>query len=202
MTPALPIPDRSDRARCPWCESDPLYVAYHDTEWGVPVNSDRTHFEFLILEGAQAGLSWLTVLKRREGYQKAFSGFDPEAVARFSTQKQTTLLKNPEIIRNRLKVGSAVKNARAFLNIREEFGSFNEYVWRFVDGKPVQNHWKRMKDVPASTPRSDALSRDLKNRGMSFVGSTIIYAYMQACGLVNDHLTFCFRHQEIAGKNG
>jgi DNA-3-methyladenine glycosylase I len=183
--------------RCGWAGSDSLYLAYHDEEWGVPVHDDTLLFEFLVLEGAQAGLSWLTILRKRENYRKAFSGFDPAKVARFDRRKVERLLQNPGIVRNRLKVRSAVSNARAFLRVREEFGSFSAYQWRFVDGRPVQNRWRSLSEVPARTPRSDALSRDLKERGFSFVGSTIVYAHMQAVGMVNDHLVGCFRHREL-----
>lgn len=186
------------KTRCPWSGTEEIYVRYHDEEWGVPVHDDRTLFEFLLLEGAQAGLSWLTVLKRREGYRKAFAGFDPAKVARFDAKKQAALLQDPGIVRNRAKVESAVKNARAFLAVQEEFGSFAAYQWRFVDGRPVQNAWKELKQVPATTPVSDAMSKDMKKRGFSFVGSTILYAHMQAVGMVNDHLVSCFRHREVA----
>jgi DNA-3-methyladenine glycosylase I len=183
--------------RCPWCGTDPLYVSYHDTEWGVPVHEDRKHFEFLILEGAQAGLSWITILRRREGYRRAFLGPDPVRVAAMGELEVATLLKDTGIIRNRAKVRSAISNAAAFLRVQEEFGSFDRYVWDFVGGKPIQNAWQRMEDVPAATPLSEALSADLKRRGFSFVGPTIIYAHMQATGLVNDHLVSCFRHEEV-----
>jgi len=185
--------------RCSWCGDDPLYVAYHDEEWGVPVRDDETLFQFLILEGAQAGLSWITVLRKREGYRKAFADFDVNKVARFSDKKLDKLLENPQIIRNRLKVYGARKNARAFLEVQEAFGSFSDYIWGFVDGQPVQNHWKSMRKVPATSPLSDQLSKDMKKRGFTFVGSTIMYAHMQATGMVNDHTTDCFRHRECAG---
>ncbi len=185
------------RSRCAWPGSDPLYLAYHDREWGVPVHNDRLLFEFLTLEGAQAGLSWITILRKRETYRKAFAGFDPEAVARFDRSKVARLLANDGIVRNRLKVESAITNARAFLKIQEEFGSFDAYQWRFVGGRPIRNAWKRMGDIPASTPVSDALSRDLKKRGFRFVGSTICYAHMQAVGMVNDHTVGCFRWREL-----
>lgn len=184
--------------RCPWCLGDALYMSYHDHEWGVPVHNDRRHFEFLILEGAQAGLSWLTILRKREGYRRAFAEFDPEAVARFTDADAQRLRENPEIVRNRLKIGSAITNARAFLAVVEEFGSFDTYIWDFVDGRPLINSWATIEQVPATSPQSDALSRDLKARGFSFVGSTIIYAHMQATGLVNDHLTTCFRYRQVA----
>jgi len=181
--------------RCPWSEGvSEAYVAYHDEEWGVPVRDDARQFEFLVLEGAQAGLSWSTILHRREGYRKAFAGFDPQQVARITPQRVEALLTDPGIIRNRLKVGATVTNARAFLKVQEEFGSFSEYIWRFVGGKPVQNRWRRPSNVPATSRASDALSKDLKVRGFKFVGSTIMYAHMQATGLINDHLVGCFRH--------
>ncbi|HBF12045.1 MAG TPA: DNA-3-methyladenine glycosylase I [Deltaproteobacteria bacterium] len=183
--------------RCGWAGNDPLYVHYHDTEWGVPVYDDKKLFEFLILEGAQAGLSWITVLKKRENYRKAFDGFDVEKVARYTNKKIESLLQNPGIIRNRLKVESAVKNAKAFIKVVEEFGSFSDYQWRFVGGKPIQNKIKNLKELPAKTAQSDAFSKDLKTRGFNFVGSTIIYAHMQATGMVNDHLVNCFRCGEI-----
>lgn len=189
------IPDMTDgKIRCGWVGEKPHFIPYHDEEWGVPVHDDRRHFEMLILEGAQAGLSWSTILLRREGYRKAFAGFDPVKVARFDTRKQTALLNNTGIIRNRLKIKSAITNAKAFLKIQDEFGSFDAYIWQFVTGKPKINSWKDMSQVPATTPESDALSKDLKKRGFSFVGSTVIYAHMQAAGLVNDHTTECFRH--------
>lgn len=186
------------KPRCAWCGDDPLYLRYHDEEWGVPVHDDRRHFEFLILEGAQAGLSWITVLRKREHYREAFAGFDPERVARFGKREVERLLKNPGIVRNRLKIESAVKNARAFLDVQDAFGGFDNYIWPFVGGKPIQNRWTEMKQVPATTPESDALSKDLKKRGFSFVGSTIIYAHMQAIGMVNDHVVGCFRHRQLA----
>jgi len=184
--------------RCVWCGDDPLYVEYHDREWGVPVHDDRRLFEFLVLEGAQAGLSWITILRKRPAYSQAFANFDPVKVARFDRRKIEQLLQNPGIVRNRLKVESTVKNARAFLAIQEEFQSFAKYQWRFVDGRPMQHRFRSTAEVPASTPVSDALSRDLKQRGFSFVGSTIIYAHMQAVGMVNDHLVTCFRHTAVA----
>lgn len=184
--------------RCEWCGSDPVYVAYHDDEWGVPVHDDRLLFEFLILEGAQAGLSWITILKKREGYRKAFAGFDVEKVARFTEAKLEKLLLNPAIVRNRLKVKSSVTNAQAFLKVQEEFGSFDNYIWRFVEGKPIVNRFKSMKDIPAKTDISDAMSKDLKQRGFKFVGSTICYAHMQATGMVNDHTMDCFRYTQLS----
>jgi len=175
-----------------------VYVAYHDDEWGVPVHDDRLLFEFLILEGAQAGLSWITILKKREGYRKAFAGFDVEKVARFTEAKLEKLLLNPAIVRNRLKVKSSVTNAQAFLKVQEEFGSFDNYIWRFVEGKPIVNRFKSMKDIPAKTDISDAMSKDLKQRGFKFVGSTICYAHMQATGMVNDHTMDCFRYTQLS----
>ena len=183
--------------RCPWCENSSLgklTLDYHDREWGVPVHDERTLFEFLILEGAQAGLSWSTILAKRENYRQAFADFDPEKVAKFSEKKQEALLLDPGIVRNRLKVNSAVVNARAFLSVQREFGSFDAYIWSHVGGKPLRNRWKSMAEVPASTAQSDAMSKSLKSRGFKFVGSTICYAYMQATGMVNDHLIDCFRH--------
>jgi DNA-3-methyladenine glycosylase I len=176
---------------------DDLYISYHDLEWGVPVHEDRKLFEFLLLEGAQAGLSWHLILKRRENYRAAFDRFDPEKVARYSAAKIAKLLRDPGIVRNRLKIAAAVQNARAFLAVREEFGTFDRYIWRFVQGRTIVNHWLSMKEVPARTAISDAMSRDLKQRGFKFAGSTICYAHMQATGMVNDHLTTCFRHKEL-----
>lgn len=183
--------------RCPWSlgVSD-AYLDYHDHEWGVPVRDDRKHFEFLMLEGAQAGLSWSTVLHKREAYREAFAGFEPAKVARFNARSVERLLANPGIIRNRLKIQSAITNARQFLAVQAEFGSFDTYIWGFVGGRPIVNRWQRQKQVPATSAESDALSRDLKSRGFKFVGSTIIYAHMQAIGLVNDHLVGCFRRDE------
>jgi len=186
-----------DPARCGWCGTDPLYIRYHDSEWGVPVHDDRTLFEFLVLEGAQAGLSWLTILRKREAYREAFDHFDAERVARFAPRKVESLLKNEGIVRNRLKIESAIRNARAFLAVQEEAGSFDAYQWRFVDGKPRQNRPRTLKDIPAHTPISDAFSADLKRRGFSFVGSTIMYAHMQAVGMVNDHVVNCFRRTQV-----
>lgn len=182
--------------RCTWCGDDPLYVSYHDGEWGVPVRNDQTLFEFLILEGAQAGLSWITILRKREYYRALFDQFDAQKVARYSDKKLDKLLLNPQIIRNRLKVYGARKNARAFLEVQQERGSFSDYIWDFVDGQPIQNHWRSIRDVPATSTISDALSKDMKKRGFTFVGSTIMYAHMQATGMVNDHLIDCFRHRE------
>lgn len=184
--------------RCPWClNSFEEYILYHDLEWGVPVHDDRIHFEFLILEGAQAGLSWGTILKRRGGYRKAFANFEPGIVARYDDKKITELLNDSGIIRNRLKINSTVNNAKHFLEIQKEFGSFDSYIWKFVGGKPVINTWKSMNELPATSPISDQLSKDLRARGFKFVGSTIIYAHMQATGLVNDHLIDCFRYKEL-----
>lgn len=180
--------------RCPWCGTDPLYQRYHDEEWGVPVHDDRTLFEFLILEGAQAGLSWITVLRKRERYREVFAGFDPAQVAGYTDADVARLLQDPGIIRNRLKVTAAIDNARAFLKIQEAFGRFDDYLWRFVDGRPQINHPRTLADVPAATPTAQALSKDLKKRGMRFVGPTIMYAFMQAVGMVNDHLVDCHRH--------
>jgi DNA-3-methyladenine glycosylase I len=180
--------------RCPWSTSDPLYLRYHDREWGVPVHDDRKLFEMLLLEGAQAGLSWITILKKRENYRKAFDGFSAEAVARYNRRKVKQLLSDEGIVRNRLKIEGTIKNARAFIEVQREFGSFDRYIWRFVDGRPILNRWKSLKDIPARTPLSDAMSKDLKKRGFAFVGSTICYAFMQAVGMVNDHTTGCFLH--------
>ncbi len=185
--------------RCWWCGDDPLYAAYHDLEWGVPVHDDRTLFEFLLLEGAQAGLSWITILRRREGYRRAFAGFDPAAVARFGEEEIAALLADPGIVRNRQKIRSAIANARAFAAVQGEWSTFDAYIWHFVDGRPVQNHWQEPSQVPATTPLAAALSKDLRHRGFSFVGPTIVYAHMQATGMVNDHLVSCFRHADVAG---
>mgnify|MGYP001811735260 FL=1 len=186
-------------SRCKWAEGVSLdYIEYHDKEWGVPVFDDRVQFEFLVLEGAQAGLSWSTILNKRAGYRKAFAEFDPEKVARFTDKRIERLLQDPAIVRNRLKVRSAVTNARAFLAVKEEFGSFSDYIWGFVDGRPVQNRFRKGSEVPATSPESDALSKDLKKRGFKFVGSTIVYAHMQATGLVNDHVVSCFRYKPCA----
>ena len=184
-------------SRCTWVGSDnPLMLEYHDREWGVPVHDDRQHFEFLVLEAAQAGLSWSIVLKKRQGYRRAFSQFDPRKVARYTKTRIQKLTADPSIIRNRLKIEAAVRNARAFLAIQDEFGSFDTYCWQFVDGRPRRNRWKAMREIPATSRESDAFSKDLKRRGFSFVGSTIIYAHMQAVGMVNDHLVGCFRYRE------
>ena len=187
----------SEPRRCEWSTGDPLMVKYHDEEWGAPVHEDRKQFEFLVLEGAQAGLSWRTILHRREGYRRAYANFDPERVTRFGAKDVRRLLRDPGIIRNRLKIEWSIKNARSFLEIQEVFGSFDAYLWRFVGGKPKQNAWRRLTQLPAKTPESDALSKDLKQRGFSFVGSTIMYAHLQAAGLVNDHLVHCFRHRQL-----
>ena len=187
------------KKRCAWVgEGNPLMLEYHDREWGVPVHDDGRHFEFLLLEGAQAGLSWSIVLRTREGYRRGFSGFDPNKVARYTEKRIQKLLLDPGIIRNRQKIESAVRNARAFLTIQEEFGTFDAYAWRFVGGQPKVNRWRVMKQIPATSPQSDAFSKDLKQRGFSFVGSTVMYAHMQAVGLVNDHLVDCFRYGEVA----
>jgi DNA-3-methyladenine glycosylase I len=181
------------KARCAWAGTDPLYVAYHDREWGRPVRDDRVLFEFLTLEGAQAGLAWITILRKREGYRKAFAGFDPRKVARFTAAKQRALMKDPGIVRNRLKIASTVSNAKAFLAVQKEFGSFSKYLWGFVGNKPVVNRPASGKGIPASTPLSDTISKDLKKRGFRFVGTTIVYAYLQAVGVVDDHVAGCFR---------
>ena len=184
--------------RCQWCANTfEEYVKYHDEEWGVPVHDDRTHFEFLVLESAQAGLSWATILKKREGYRKAFANFDPEIVAEYEQGMVEDLLQDSSIIRNRLKIEATINNAKRFLEIQKEFGTFDKYIWQFVNGKPIINHWKEMKDVPVTTKESDTLSKDLKKRGFKFVGSTTIYAHMQAIGLVNDHTIDCFRYKEL-----
>jgi DNA-3-methyladenine glycosylase I len=192
------MPDDLARKSCAWVNvDDPLMLEYHDREWGVPVHDDRKHFEFLILEGAQAGLSWSTVLKKREAYRKAFDHFDPAKVARFTAPRIEKLLQDPGIIRNRLKIESTVRNAKAFLKVQQEFGTFDTYCWRFVGGKPKVNKLTSMQQIPATSPESDAFSKDLKQRGFNFVGSTIIYAHMQATGMVNDHLVDCFRYREL-----
>jgi len=184
--------------RCAWCGTDPIYVAYHDGEWGVPVHDDRRLFEFLVLEGAQAGLSWLTILKKREKYRKAFDAFDFECIARYGGKDIARLLDDPGIVRNRLKIEAAIRNAQGALAIRKEYGSLDAFLWRFVDGSPFQNAWRGMAEVPARTMESDQMSKELKKRGFNFVGSTICYAFMQAVGMVNDHTVGCFRHQEVA----
>jgi DNA-3-methyladenine glycosylase I len=188
--------------RCEWVGSDPLSTGYHDQEWGVPLHDDKRHFEFLILDGAQAGLSWLTILKKRENYREAFDGFEPSKIARYRENKIEKLLRNPGIVRNRLKVQSAVANANAFLKIQDEFGSFDKYIWQFVGGSPIQNSRASIKEIPSKTNESDLMSKDLVKRGFKFVGSTICYAYMQAAGLVNDHTINCFRHEEVKRLSG
>jgi len=184
--------------RCSWPGDDPLYVRYHDEDWGVPVVDDRTLFEFLILEGAQAGLAWITILRKREGYRKAFAGFDPEKVARFDEREIETLLTNPGIVRNRLKVNAAVGNAKAFLEVQAEHGSFARYMWSFVNGRPIVNAWQTLAEIPAKTDLAETISKDLRRRGFRFVGPTIVYAHMQATGMVNDHVVECFRYREVA----
>ena len=186
--------------RCEWPGSNPLMLAYHDSEWGTPVHDDRRHFEFLVLEAAPAGLSWAIVLNKREGYRRAFADFDPEKVARFTKARIEKLVLDPSIIRNRLKIEAAVKNAKALLAVQAEFGSFDDYSWRFVGGQPKVNRCRAMREVPATSKESDAFSRDLKQRGFSFVGSTVIYAHMQAIGMVNDHITACFRYKQLTGR--
>lgn len=189
---------RTEKKRCPWSHGvSDAYEAYHDSEWGVPVRDDATQFEFLVLESAQAGLSWSTVLHKRDGYRRAFAKFDPVKVARFTPARVEKLILNPAIIRNRRKIEATVTNARVFLEIQEEFGNFGEYIWGFVDGEPIVNRWRRQQDVPATSAASDALSKDMKRRGFKFVGSTIMYAHMQATGLVNDHLVDCFRYRQV-----
>ena len=185
--------------RCPWGTADELYIRYHDEEWGVPVFDDKVIFEFLILEGMQAGLSWLTILKKRENFRKAFAGFDIVKIARFSDKKVEELMKDAGIIRNRLKIKSVITNAQAFLRVQKEFGSFSKYIWGFVNGKPITNSWKKMKDLPAKTKLAEEISKDLKKRGFKFVGPTIVYAHMQATGMVNDHVVDCFRHGFLLG---
>jgi DNA-3-methyladenine glycosylase I len=190
--------EEASERRCDWCLGDPLMVAYHDQEWGVPLHDDRRHFEFLVLDGAQAGLSWQTILRKRENYRRAFAGFEPAKIARFGARDVECLMGDAGIVRNRQKIHSAIANAGVFLELQEEFGGFDEYVWRFVDGATKVNCWQRLADIPAKTPESEAMSRDLKRRGMNFVGPTILYAYMQAAGMVNDHLVSCFRYAELA----
>ena len=190
------------KKRCGWHGEDPLYVDYHDTEWGVPVHDDRTLFEMIVLDGAQAGLSWITILKRRDSYREAFDNFDARKVAAYDDKKIAELLENPGIIRNRLKVNSAVRNAKAFLEVSEEFGTFDKYIWQFVGHGPIQNSRKSLKEVPPTSRESDAMSKDMKKRGFSFVGSTICYAFMQAAGMVNDHIVDCFRYEEVKRMSG
>lgn len=188
--------DSSEVFRCPWCLKFEQYIQYHDEEWGIPVHDDRVHFEFLILEGAQAGLSWSMILKKREGYKRLFADFDPAKVARFTEKKLEKILLDPGIVRNRLKVFAAVNNAKRFLDVQKEFGSFDKYIWSFVNHKPIVNNWKTLSQIPPTTKESDALSKDLIKRGFKFVGSTVIYAHMQACGLVNDHLVDCWKYRK------
>lgn len=186
-----------NKKRCAWCKDDPLYVAYHDVEWGVPIHDDRLLFEFLILEGMQAGLSWFTILKKRDAFREAFSNFDAKKIVKFDQQKINSLLNNAGIIRNKLKITAAIENAKSFLKVTSEWNSFAHYIWHFVDGHPIQNHWINTKHVPAKTSISDMMSKDLKKRGFKFVGSTICYAFMQAVGMVNDHAIDCFRYKEL-----
>jgi len=192
--------NQKTRIRCSWSTSDPAYIRYHDREWGVAVHNDRKLFEFLILEGMQAGLSWLTILRKRKNFRKAFDNFNPKKVARYGRARVRKLMGDKGIIRNSLKIKSAIENAKAFLRIQKEFGSFDKYVWQFVDGKPKVNRWKSLRDIPAKTKESDAMSKDLKKRGFRFVGSTICYAHMQATGMVNDHVVSCFRHKELSKR--
>ncbi|MDG2046867.1 MAG: DNA-3-methyladenine glycosylase I [Halioglobus sp.] len=191
----------SKQKRCTWCGDDPLYVAYHDKEWGVPQYDDPVLFEFLVLEGAQAGLSWITILRKRAGYRDLFDHFNAERIARYSDKKLDTLSHNPKIVRNRLKVHGARTNARAFLSVQQELGSFSDYIWGFVDGQPIQNNWNSILDVPSTSSISEQISKDMKKRGFTFVGPTIMYAYMQATGMVNDHIGDCFRHTECSGTS-
>lgn len=188
---------KKEKTRCPWCLKFQEYIDYHDKEWGTPVHDDQIHFEFLILEGAQAGLSWSTILKKRDGYRKAFADFDPVKVSRFTPARIEKILQDPGIVRNRLKVNAAVNNAKRFLEVQKEFGTFDAYIWSFVNNKPIVNKWKSLNEVPATTKESDTLSKDLIKRGFKFVGSTVIYAHMQACGLVNDHLVNCWRYKAV-----
>jgi DNA-3-methyladenine glycosylase I len=183
--------------RCEWANKNELEISYHDNEWGVPIHDDRSLFEFLVLEGAQAGLSWSTILRKREGYRKAFDHFDARKISRYSQAVVSRLLANPEIIRNKLKVNAVVTNARAFLRVQEEFGSLDRYIWQFVNGRPIQNSWKKLSEIPSSSPESEAMSKDLRKRGFKFVGTTICYAFMQAVGMVNDHVVGCFRYNEL-----
>lgn len=185
------------KTRCDWANSDPLYIEYHDTEWGVPLHDDRRLFEFLVLDAAQAGLSWLLILRKRQGYRKAFSNFDARKIARYDEKKIAALLNNPGIVRNRLKISSAIQNAKGFLETQKEFGSFDKFIWQFTGGKTIRNSWKTVREIPAKTAESDAMSKELKMRGFRFVGSTICYAFMQAAGMVNDHLTTCFRYKQV-----
>lgn len=192
--------DGKGKIRCSWCLKFDEYIAYHDQEWGVPVHDDQVHFEFLILEGAQAGLSWSTILKKRAGYREAFANFDPVKVARFKVNKIEKMLQDPAIVRNRLKVNAAVNNAKKFLEVQKEFGSFDKYIWGFVGGKPKVNAWKTLSEIPPTSAESDALSKDLIKRGFKFVGSTVMYAHMQACGLINDHIVDCWRYKEVNAR--
>jgi DNA-3-methyladenine glycosylase I len=189
-----------EKNRCPWCLKFDQYIEYHDNEWGIPVHDDRTHFEFLILEGAQAGLSWAMILKKRDGYRKAFTNFDPVKVSRFTEARIEKILQDPGIVRNKLKVNAAVNNAKRFIEVQKEFGSFDAYIWSFVNNKPIVNKCKSLSEIPATTKESDALSKDLIKRGFKFVGSTVIYAHMQACGLVNDHLIDCWKYKHVKSK--
>ena len=191
----------TEKNRCGWCGDDPLYVAYHDEEWGVPVYDDRILFEFLILEGAQAGLSWSTILNKREGYRRVFDGFDAARVAGYDGVKIAALLTDPSIVRNQLKIASTVSNAQSFLLVQDEWGSFSDYIWSFIDGRPITNSWRSLAEIPAKTPLAETISKDLKKRGFGFVGPTIVYAYMQATGMVNDHLVDCFRYAEIVSMS-
>lgn len=188
-----------DKHRCDWCGNDPLYMKYHDEEWGVPLHDDRTLFEFVLLDGAQAGLSWITILRKRENYRRALDGFDAQKIARYGDAKIAELMADAGIIRNRQKINSAIKNAKAYLSVQEKFGSFDAYLWQFVGGKTIQNTWRTMAEIPASTAESEAMSKDMKRRGFSFVGPTICYAFMQSSGLVNDHIVSCFRYSEVGG---
>lgn len=186
-----------DKKRCVWCKDDPIYIAYHDKEWGVPIYDDQLLFEFLILEGMQAGLSWITVLKKRDAFRSAFLNFDAKKIAKFDARKVNSLMNDAGIIRNQLKINAAIQNAKAYLQVKKEWKSFADYLWHFVDGEPIQNHWKGFKQVPAKTDISDKMSKDLKKRGFKFVGSTICYAFMQAVGMVNDHTTDCYRYKKL-----
>lgn len=186
----------SNKLRCNWCGNDPLYMKYHDEEWGVPVHEDRKHFEFLVLESAQAGLSWITILRKRENYRKAYDNFDFNKVAQYDNEKVNELIQNQGIVRNKLKIAASINNAKMFLKIQEEFGSFDNYIWAFVDNKPLINHWDSISKVPATSELSDKVSKDLKNRGFKFLGSTITYAHLQATGIINDHITSCFRYKD------
>jgi len=191
------MPNEKPLKRCSWCTGSELYMEYHDKEWGVPVFDDRKHFEFLVLESAQAGLSWMTILKKRENYRKAYDGFDPEKVAKYGERKRAALLANQGIIRNRLKIDASINNAKHFLEIQKEFGSFSGYIWSFTRGRPIKGKWKNLEDIPARTELSDRVSADLKKRGFKFLGSIIIYSHLQATGIVNDHITSCFRYREL-----